>query len=246
MNILIVNGSPKKKGSASAYFGKVLKCLLTGCTINTFSLKQKSSYSKIVEQMAWCDVMIITAPLYYDGLPAHVLPFLREAEGFCEVHPCQCKVYALSNGGFIEGIQNKLHLQMYENWCERTKLSWGGGIGIGGGVMLHVLSRVAVILGILFLVNVVGCLLSSNITGIATAIQSLANGLGVIIFLNSGLIISILQLAKAIRQKQTIENKYTRVMLPSFIFLIITDLFMLLSALLKGKMIGSLYAKRNE
>lgn len=243
MNILILNGSLKKRFSASAYFSKLLKFLLWGHKIDVFSLKRKNDYYKILELMKECDAVIISAPLYYDGIPSHILPFLREAEVYCKANPCKCKLYVLSNGGFIEGIQNKLHLEMYQSWCERAHISWGGGVGIGGGVMLHVLSLAIPIESILLLVQVIGFNLSNDLIMIIDTIKSYVGSIGIILFLNIGLIFSLIQLARGVRQKKTIKNNYTRVMIPSFVFLIMADLFMIISALFKGKLIFSLYKK---
>jgi hypothetical protein len=37
------------------------------------------------------------------------------------------------NCGFYEGTQNKIALEIIENWCIKSGLNWVQGIGIGGG-----------------------------------------------------------------------------------------------------------------
>lgn len=48
------------------------------------------------------------------------------------------------NCGFYEGHQNKLALEMMENWCVKARLKWGQGIGIGAGGMLSGLKNVPI------------------------------------------------------------------------------------------------------
>lgn len=38
---------------------------------------------------------------------------------------------------FYEGEQNKLAIEIIENWSEKCELKWGQGIGIGAGPLLH-------------------------------------------------------------------------------------------------------------
>lgn len=70
-------------------------------------------------------------------------------------HGLNLKVYALSNGGFIEGCQNKPLMQVLENFCTRSNIEWCGGIGIGGGVMLNVLRIIFFVYLGIFALNVV-------------------------------------------------------------------------------------------
>jgi len=96
MNILIINGSPKKKGGASAFFSKILNKL----------------------------------------------------EEFCIDKKCKFRLYVISNSGFVGGKQNNAHLEQYKCWCEHSGITWGGGLGIGGAVMLHVIFYLIFLLGI--------------------------------------------------------------------------------------------------
>lgn len=67
----------------------------------------------------------------------HVAAFLEQAQQRCKETPCRFTLYAISNCGFPEGHQNELHLRIYEAWCRCAGVSWGGGLGIGGGVILR-------------------------------------------------------------------------------------------------------------
>ena len=78
-------------------------------------------------------------------------------------------------------------IQMYQCWCERTSITWGGGIGIGGGAMLHVLSIVYLIIFAVHLLNIVLNLINGN--GISGEIWlSMLKNMLIYLFLNSGMI----------------------------------------------------------
>ena len=77
-------------------------------------------------------------PLYVDGVPSHLLRcLLKLEESFNKIKEKDIKVYALVNCGFYEGKQNKLAIEIIENWCEKCGLKWGQGLGIGAGPLLH-------------------------------------------------------------------------------------------------------------
>jgi hypothetical protein len=63
------------------------------------------------------------------------------------------------------------------------------------------------------------------------------------LFFSAGMLFYEFILSWAIKNKKSIKNKYTRVMLPSFIFIIIADVFMTFSALFRGKLVFSLFKK---
>ena len=54
--------------------------------------------------------------------------FMKDMEKYCLEHSLILKVYALSNGGFIEGCQNKPLMQVLENFCIRSNIEWWGEI----------------------------------------------------------------------------------------------------------------------
>jgi len=63
------------------------------------------------------------------------------------------------------------------------------------------------------------------------------------LFFYSGMLFFEFILAWAIKNKRSIKNKYTRVMLPSFIFIIVANIFMALTGLFHGKLIFPLFKK---
>jgi hypothetical protein len=74
--------------------------------------------------------------LYVDGVPSHLLHSLTGLEERSKENKSKAKVYAICNSGFYEGHQNRHALQIIEHWCAESGLSWGQGIGIGGGGMI--------------------------------------------------------------------------------------------------------------
>ena len=198
MNILILNASPKSKGSASAFYSSLLRLFLTGCEVKVNPLRGARDYEKIFGLLPWADAVVISAPVYVDAAPSHVTAFLEQAEQICQEKPCHFKLYAISNCGFIEGHQNELHLRIYEAWCQRADVCWGGGVGIGGGV---------------------------------TLVMSL------------GAVICLVIMGHRIKHGACHRNLFTRCLMPSFLFIPVSDIFMLLSALAHGNLPYTLFRR---
>lgn len=180
--------------------------------------------------------------MYVDGIPSHVLEFLQEAEEFCLKNGCHFFVYAISNNGFIEGIHNKSHLKMYECWCRRAGLTWGGGIGVGGGEMFHCL---AIYYPIAFFVLIAIILIKYAMgTGITFSDWlPLVKNIGIYLFFNCGVFYCMARLSASVRKLRQVKNRYTRIMVPGFLFIPIADIFMTLTALFNGKIIFMLLKK---
>lgn len=242
MKALILNGSPKKKSSTSGFLGKVIGNFLIGNDVEYASLRIKGEYPEILQQLKNIDVLILAVPLYVDGIPSHVLEFLQQAEIFCKENNCHFSLYVISNNGFIEGIHNKVHLKMYECWCRRTDIVWGGGIGIGGGEMFHVLSiYFPFAFAVQILINLI-----KYITGTAPAFSDwipLIYDIAIYLFFNIGIIYFMICLSANVRKQRKTKNRYTRVIVPSFLFVPMADIFMILTALFNGKNIFSLLKK---
>lgn len=240
MKVLILNGSPKKKLGASWYISKIFKPMLPGCKKIEIAIKE-SNYDKIFSLLGEVDAVVLSVPLYVDSVPSHVLSFLQTAEKVCAEQQHRFKFYVISNSGFIEGRQNAVHLDIYRCWCERAQVEWGGGLGIGGGVMIFVLMFVILVQLVILLIGII----SNAISGapVLNALRSFVPSLISWLFFNAGVLFFTARLARAVRRGATTKNLYTRVMLPSFIFLVVADIFMALMALFKGNLIFSLYRK---
>lgn len=246
MNILVINGSPKKRGGASVFFSKILGLMLFPRRIIIKSFGVSKNYDAIFEHLQSVDVVILSVPLYVDGIPSHLIPFLKQMEQYCINNKCKFMLYVISNSGFIEGHQNQTHLQQYQCWCEHAGIAWGGGLGIGGGVMLHVIFYVMFLLSIAqFMIGIGINLVLGKPAVNGALLVSFVRDVGIWLFLCGGMLFCEFRMAGAIKKKRSIKNQYTRAMIPSFIFLICADIFMALSALFHGKLIFSLYKKGN-
>lgn len=242
MKILILNTSPKKKGGASKFFSAVLKPLLLGCEVVTYGIHNQSNYKKAFELMKNMDAVIISGPLYVDGIASHMLQFLQEAEKVCRQSEYKFKLYVLSNSGFIEGIQNKLQLNMYEAWCERSGIEWGGGLGIGGGECMYI---VALFVPISFFIRSIILGMEVMQTEFITfqMIWDHYSGMLINVFFLLGLIICDLRFAYVIRKGKHMKNLFTRPIMPSIVFLIAADIIMFASCLFSGGRPNTLFKK---
>ena len=246
MRVMIINGSPKKKGGASAFFAKILRCMLFPRKITTISIGISKDYREIFNNLQDTNALVLSVPLYVDSIPAHFIHFLKQMEQYCRDNKCKFKLYVISNAGFVGGRHNQAHLEQYECWCERTGIIWGGGLGIGGGVMLHVLFKITLIWsGIQFAVGVITNMVYGKPFINNALLSGFASSMILMLFFYSGMLISEFILAWAIKNKKSIRNKYARVMLPSFIFIVVANIFMALTGLFHGKLIFSLFKKAN-
>ena len=233
MKTVFINGSPKRRFSASDYFGKLQSIFVRGQKV-FLSLRTKSDHKKIFEQITDADNVIFLIPLYVDCVPSHILSFLREMEGFCKENKAELKIYAIANNGFIEGKQNAALLRVMENFCERSGLQWCGGIGIGGGVMFNALKVVLMVESGIFLLSfLISGIVYSNWLPI-DAIQGFLFALLVIFFLHAGAIFYMIKMGSKVNEGAAFGEKYTRILLPSFLFILIADIFFIIISLFKG------------
>jgi len=244
MHVMIINGSPKKKGGASAFFAKVLGCMLFPHKVTIKSIGISKDYREILDSLQNTDAVVISVPLYVDSIPSHFIHFLKQMEQYCKNNKCGFKLYVISNSGFVGGHQNQAHLEQYKCWCERANITWGGGLGIGGGVMLHVIFYVTLLLSIVqFIIGIFINIVSGKSAIDNVLLSSFIHSVIVWLFFSSGMLFFEFILARAIKNKKVIKTQYTRVILPSFIFIVVADIFMVLSALFHGKLIFSLFKK---
>ena len=83
MKMVFINGSPKKKFSASAYFLGVQKFFVVGEKVSV-NLRSKADYDSILDTLKDADAVVFCLPLYVDCVPSHVLSFLKVMEKCCQ------------------------------------------------------------------------------------------------------------------------------------------------------------------
>ena len=149
MKISLINGSPKVKNSASELILMDLKNYLNNIksienlSISEYYFRNNKVDNYIIQEVLECDVLVFSFPLYVDGVPSHLLRHLVLLEDILKYKKEKdIKVYALVNCGFYEGKQNKLAIEIIENWCRKCGITRGQGIGIGAGPLLHSVKNV--------------------------------------------------------------------------------------------------------
>jgi hypothetical protein len=189
-----------------------------------------------IDRIAKTDLAILRTAvaemLYVDSIPSHMLPFMQEMEELCRGNGLRLKVYVIANNGFIEGKQNEPLMQVMENFCARSGLTWCGGIGFGGGVMLNVERIMITVMFGLMLLNV---LLSAVQGGdVLDPVLSFGKSLLGLVILACGIIAFGIRLAVHINRGTDAGKKYTRIMLPSFVFIAFADIFFIIVSVLQG------------
>ena len=243
MKTVFITCSPKKRFCASAYFLFLQRLFVSGEKVSE-KLRTPADHERILEQIRDAQAVVFGLPLYVDGIPSHVLRFLEKMETYCKENNLHLSVYCIANNGFIEGRQNEPLMQNFEHFCGRAGLSWGGGVGIGGGVMLNVTR-------IMFVVEV-GLLLLNTILSAANgggffpkeAWINFGENAALLLFFNLGVLFYIARMGHFIRNGAFSGKKYTRIMLPSFIFILFADIFFIIISLFEGGIFRGWLAKK--
>ncbi len=243
MKTVFINCSPKKRFCASSYF-LFLQRLFVGGQKVTEKLRSPADHERILEQLRDAQTVVFGVPLYVDGIPSHVLRFLEKMEVFCRENGLRLSVRCIANNGFIEGKQNEPLMQCFGHFCGRAGLSWDGGVGIGGGVMLNV-SR------ILFAVDVALLLLNTVLSAAETgsyfpkdAWISFGESAALLLFFNLGVLFYLARMGRHIRRGTDSGKKYTRILLPSFVFILFADIFFFIISLFGGGLFRGWLAKK--
>ena len=233
MKTVFINCSPKKRLSATSYFIALERLFVGGEKVSE-CLCTPADHERILGQLDDAQNVVFCVPLYVDCIPSHVLPFMQKLEARAKGSGLGLNVYVIANNGFIEGRQNEPLMQVFERFCERAGLSWQGGVGIGGGVMLNV-SRILFVVDIaLLLVNVALSVGQGDGFFPVDAWVDFAESAAVLIFFNAGVLFYLGRQGACIRHGAPSDKKYTRILLPSFVFIIFADIFFTIVSLIQG------------
>ena len=243
MKTVFINGSPKKRFCASAYF-LFLQRLFTGGQAVTEKLRTPADHGRILRQLCGADAVVFCLPLYVDGIPSHVLPFLEKLEQFSLERGLRLRIYAIANNGFIEGKQNEPLMQEFEHFCARAGLEWGGGVGIGGGVMLNVTRILFVVDIALLLLNMLLSVSQGGPLFPKDALWDFASSALLLLYFNLGVLFYLGMMSAAVRRGQALGKKYTRILIPSFLFILFADVFFIIISILKGGVFRGWLAKK--
>ena len=243
MKTVFINCSPKKRFCASAYFLFLQRAFVGGEKI-TEKLRTPADHKRILAQLKGADAVVFGVPLYVDGVPSHVLRFLEEMEDFCRQNDLHPGVYCVANNGFIEGRQNEPLMQNFEHFCRRAGLNWGGGVGVGGGVMLNV-TRILFFVDVALLLLNIGLSLahSGGFFPKGPWISFLENA-ALLLYFNLGVLFYLARMGAAIGRGAAFGKKYTRILIPSFVFIVFADIFFLIISLFNGGLFRGWLAKK--
>lgn len=241
MKIVLIDCSPKKKLSASGFIAGFTSLFVMG-EKKKEKLRTKADWSRVLDAVADADNVVFSMPLYVDGVPSHILPFLKEMELRCRENSPDMNVYVIANNGFIEGKQNEPLMQTMEHFCERSGIRWGGGLGIGGGVMMNVMR----IMLLVYLALAVFRFVADGIQGSWQAGPWIVFGkqAAVILLLCCGIIAFDIWLACRINQRKEYGKHYTRIMLPSFVFILCADLFFIILSVIQGGIFRGWFSRK--
>ena len=238
MKTVFINCSPKKRFCASAYFLS-LQRLFAGGEKVTEKLRGPADHDRILEQLRDAQAVVFGVPLYVDSIPSHVLRFMEKMEAFCRENGLRLSVYCIANNGFIEGKQNEPLMRNFECFCSRAGLIWGGG------VMLNV-SRILFLVDIaILLLNIV--LSTANSQGFfpKDAWISFGENAALLLYFNLGVLFYLARMGSFIRRGGAAGKKYTRILIPSFVFILFADIFFFIISMFEGGLFRGWLAKKD-
>lgn len=143
--VLLLVGSPRKEHSTSNAIGQYLLKNFSNANysvetifIGDFS-QDETRNLKIMSAFNESDVIILSYPLYVDSLPSpciKILEYITSERKKISTNKNQIFM-AAGNCGFYEKEQIANSLKVCSFFAEENKLSWHGGIAIGGGPQLQ-------------------------------------------------------------------------------------------------------------
>lgn len=237
---VLINCSPKKKLSVSGFIMKCQGLMIRGRK-EYFQLRTPADRRPILDALKDADKAVFVTPLYVDSVPSHMLPFLKEMEAFCRENGLALKVYVIANNGFIEGKQNEPLMQVMENFCARAGLTWCGGVGIGGGVMLNVERIMIAVMFALMLLNV--ALSAAQGQNVLEPVRSFGISVLEVLLLSCGIIAYTVRLAAHVNKGTDAGKRYTRIMVPSFLFILFADIFFAILSFFQGGMFRGWFSR---
>lgn len=135
-------------------------------------------------------------------------------------------------------------MQLFEHFCERAGLAWGGGVGVGGGVMLNVTR-------IMFVVEIDLLALNTALSAASTgnlfprdAWSSFGQNVALLLYFNLGVLFYLERMGSAIRKSTACGKRYTRILIPSFVFILFADIFFVIISLFEGGLFRGWLAKK--
>jgi hypothetical protein len=143
MNTLLLIGSPKPGASASRSFGEAAlgRLAARGAETRTArvtpAFRSPAAMERLMADIEWADLVLLSFPVYVDTLPAPVMRLLETwgrgagAAGTTDKHPV--RLAALVQCGFPEAQQCALAIDVCEQFCRESGVGWAGALAFGCG-----------------------------------------------------------------------------------------------------------------
>lgn len=101
-------------------------------------IKPGRAATEALEAMLAAELLVVSSPIYVDGLPALATRALQQlAERLADgPHPLR-KIVGLLNCGYPEAIHNRITMRLLRTFARQNGLLWAGGLALGGGEIIH-------------------------------------------------------------------------------------------------------------
>jgi hypothetical protein len=143
MNALLVIGSPKPGVSASRSFGEAMLGRLaargaeTRTARATPAFRSPDAMDRLMADIEWADLVLLSCPLYVDSLPAPVMRVLetwaRRAGASEPAARRPVRLAALVQCGFPEAQHCAPAIEVCEEFCRQSGVGWAGALALGCG-----------------------------------------------------------------------------------------------------------------
>lgn len=141
MKLLILNGSPRKKGT-SFRFSEALKAQAEHAggsaeivhIINCFD--GKMPLREAAAKIGASDAVAIIAPLYVDTLPYPAIWFLEQLYAHHKDVLAGKNLFAVGQCGFPDTTRMIPMMNTCRHFADQTSMTWIGGLSYGGGAIL--------------------------------------------------------------------------------------------------------------
>jgi multimeric flavodoxin WrbA len=141
----ILIGSARPKGSSTSEslargLAEALEQAGTRCSlvhVQAF-IKPGAAAERALATMLAADLLVVSAPLYVDGLPylaTRALERLGRQLGAAAGGPR--RLVGILNCGYPEAVHNRSALRQLRHFAGQHGLAWAGGLALGGGEMIH-------------------------------------------------------------------------------------------------------------
>lgn len=141
----ILIGSARPKGSSTSEslargLAEALEQAGTRCTlvhVQAF-IKPGAAADRALATMLAADLLVVSAPLYVDGLPYLATRALeRLGRQLTGAAGAPRRLVGILNCGYPEAVHNRSALRQLRHFAAQHGLAWAGGLALGGGEMIH-------------------------------------------------------------------------------------------------------------